>query len=80
MSEPDHTLRKKLGRWAAELLLVFLGADAAFSLTNYQQHRQEARRRDQILESLQQRPRETLANCEEQCAADKCRKVKALQL
>jgi hypothetical protein len=66
MSESAPTFRKKLGRWAAELLLVFLGAYAAFSLTNYQQHRQEARRRDQILESLEQRTRETLANCKEQ--------------
>lgn len=66
MVESEHSSRKKLGRWAAELLLVFLGAYAAFSLTNYQQHRQEARRRDQILESLEQRTRETLANCEEQ--------------
>ena len=44
----------RLGRWAAELLLVFLGAYAAFWLTNHQEHLQEARRREQILASLEQ--------------------------
>jgi hypothetical protein len=44
----------RLGRWAAELLLVFVGVYAAFWLNNYQQHRQEAQRRDQILASLEQ--------------------------
>jgi hypothetical protein len=42
------------GRWAAELLLVFLGAYAAFWLTNHQEHRKEARRREQILTALDQ--------------------------
>lgn len=68
MSESARTFPQKLGRWAAELLLVFLGAYAAFWLTNYQQHRQEARHRDQIIESLEQRTRETIANCEDQGA------------
>ena len=66
MSDSARTFSQRLGRWTAELVLVFLGAYAAFWLTNYQQHRQEAWRRDQILESLEQRTRETLANCEEQ--------------
>jgi hypothetical protein len=44
----------RLGRWAAELLLVFLGAYAAFWLTNHQEHLQEAHRRDQILAALEQ--------------------------
>ena len=43
-----------LGRWAAELVLVFLGAYAAFWLSNHQEHQQEARRRDQILAALEQ--------------------------
>jgi len=43
-----------VGRWIAELFLVFLGAYAAFWLNNYQQHRQDAKRRDQILASLEQ--------------------------
>src|ERR1700745_1955822 len=44
----------RFGRWIAELILVFVGVYAAFSLNNYQQHRQEAQRRDQILASLEQ--------------------------
>jgi hypothetical protein len=47
-----------LGRRAAELVLVFLGVYAAFWLNNYQQHQQEAKRRDQILASLEQRLKE----------------------
>ena len=37
----------------AELVLVFIGVYAAFWLNNYQQHQQEAKRRDQILASLE---------------------------
>src|SRR5205809_4937590 len=48
----------RVGRWAAELLLVFVGVYAAFWLNNYQQHRQDADRRDQILASLEQQLRE----------------------
>src|SRR5207248_1460775 len=44
----------RFGRWVAELLLVFVGVYAAFWLNNYQQHRQDAQRRDQILASLEQ--------------------------
>ena len=42
----------------AELVLVFVGVYAAFWLNNYQQHQQEAKRRDQILASLEQRLKE----------------------
>jgi hypothetical protein len=42
------------GRWVAELVLVFVGVSAAFWLSNYQQHRQDAERRDQILASIEQ--------------------------
>jgi hypothetical protein len=42
------------GRWVAELVLVFVGVSAAFWLCNYQQHRQDAERRDQILASIEQ--------------------------
>jgi hypothetical protein len=42
----------------AELVLVFVGVYAAFWLNNYQQHRQDAGGRDQILASLQQQLRE----------------------
>lgn len=44
----------RLGRWMAELILVFVGVYSAFWLNNYQQHRQDANRRDQILASLEQ--------------------------
>jgi len=43
----------KIGRWVAELVLVFVGVYAAFWLNNLQQHHQEAKRRDQILASLE---------------------------
>jgi hypothetical protein len=39
--------------WFAELLLVFVGAYAAFWLNGYQEHREEARRHDQILAALE---------------------------
>jgi cytoskeletal protein RodZ len=48
----------RFGRWVAELVLVFVGVYAAFWLNNYQQHRQDAGRRDQILASLEQQLRE----------------------
>jgi len=54
-SSPQSAL---VGRWIAELLLVFLGAYAAFWLNSYQQHQQEAERRDQILASLEQQLKE----------------------
>ena len=47
----------RFGRWVAELLLVFTGVYAAFWLNNYQQHRQDADRRDQILASFEQQLR-----------------------
>ena len=43
-----------IGGWVAELVLVFVGVYAAFWLNDYQQHRQDADRRDQILASLEQ--------------------------
>jgi hypothetical protein len=48
----------RLGRWVAELLLVFVGVYAAFWLNNYQQRRQDVERRDRILASLEQELRE----------------------
>jgi hypothetical protein len=49
-----RSLLSRIGRWMAELVLVFVGVYAAFWLNNYQQHRQDAQRRDQILASLEQ--------------------------
>src|SRR6266853_2575335 len=53
-----HSRLSRFGRWAAELLLVFVGVYAAFWLNNYQQRQQDADRRDQILASLEQLLRE----------------------
>ena len=48
----------RVWRWVAELVLVFVGVYAAFWLSNYQQHRQDAERRDRILASIEQTLRE----------------------
>jgi hypothetical protein len=48
----------RLGRWVAELVLVFVSVYAAFWLSNYQQHRQDAERRDRILASIERTLRE----------------------
>ena len=42
-----------VGRWLAELALVFLGAYAAFWLSNYQERQQEKHRHQQILAALE---------------------------
>lgn len=47
----------RFGRWVAELVLVFVGVYLAFWLNSYQQHQQDAERRDQILASLEQQLR-----------------------
>src|SRR5438093_10941075 len=52
----------RFGRWIAELILVFVGVYAAFWLNSYQQHLQDAERRDQILASLEQQLREGIAS------------------
>jgi hypothetical protein len=52
------SLLSRIGRWAAELVLVFVGVYAAFWLNNYQEHREDAGRRDQILAALEQQLRE----------------------
>jgi hypothetical protein len=48
----------RFGRWIAELVLVFVGVYAAFWLNSYQQHREDAGRRDQILDSFEKQLRE----------------------
>jgi len=53
-----HSRFAHVGRWIAEFVLVFVGVYAAFWLNNYQQHRQDVERRDQILASLEQLLRE----------------------
>ena len=49
-----RSLLSRIGRWIAELVLVFVGVYAAFWLNDYQQHRQDAERRDRILASIEQ--------------------------
>jgi len=58
MTTSRMTFWPRLGRWAAELVLVFIGVYAAFWLNNFQQHQQEAERRDRILASIEQTLRE----------------------
>src|SRR5207249_5960374 len=53
MEDGRNTLSARLARWTAELVLVFIGVYAAFWLNGYQQHQQEAKRRDQILASIE---------------------------
>jgi hypothetical protein len=48
------SLLSRIGRWTAELVLVFVGVYAAFWLNNYQQRQQDAERRDRILASIEQ--------------------------
>ena len=56
----------KIGRWFAELVLVFIGAYAAFWLSNYQQHQEQARQRDQILASLELQLEEGVRNTKQE--------------
>ena len=76
MEDKRKTFGGRLVRWTAELVLVFIGVYAAFWLNNYQQHQQEAKRRDQILASLERTLREGIesgkinAAQEEQQAAE----------
>jgi hypothetical protein len=49
-----RSLLSSIGRWIAELLLVFVGVYAAFWLNNYQQRQQDVERRDRILASIEQ--------------------------
>ena len=66
----------RFGGWTAELVLVFVGVYAAFWLNNYQQHGQDAERRDRILASIEETLREgiqsekTATAREEQQAAE----------
>src|SRR5256885_14612501 len=48
----------RFGGWVTELVLVFVGVSAAFWLNNFQQHQQDAERRDRILASIERTLRE----------------------
>jgi uncharacterized membrane protein YgaE (UPF0421/DUF939 family) len=58
MEEKGKAFSARLARWAAELVLVFIGVSAAFWLNNYQQNRQDGEERDRILLSIEQTLRE----------------------
>ena len=53
-----RSLLSRIGRWSAELVLVFVGVYGAFWLNNYQQRQQDAERRDRILGYIEQTLRE----------------------
>jgi len=53
-----RSLLSRVGRWTAELLLVFVGVYGAFWLNNYQQRQQDQERHDRILASIEQTLRE----------------------
>ena len=61
---------RRAGRWAAELILVFIGVYAAFWLNNYQQRAQDAKRRDQILASLEQQLNDGIASAKTEGAKE----------
>lgn len=70
-----RSVTHRLGAWSAELILVFIGAYAAFWLNNYQERQRDAQRRDVILASLEEEVRasingaQTEAQTEEKQAA-----------
>jgi hypothetical protein len=60
----NRSLLSRIGRWTAELVLVFVGVYAAFWLSNYQQRGQDAERRDRILASIERTLREGIESNE----------------
>jgi hypothetical protein len=62
----------RAGRWVTELVLIFVGVYAAFWLSSYQQHRQDAERRDRILASIERTLREGIES-------NKTNRVKQIQ-
>jgi hypothetical protein len=61
-SESQRSYFSKLGRWIAELVLVFIGVYAAFWLNGYQERQRDAKRRDVILASLEESVKQALDN------------------
>jgi len=58
----NRTRLSTVSRWLAELVLVFVGVYAAFALNNYQQHREQKQRHDQLLAYLEQRLQDGIAS------------------
>jgi hypothetical protein len=61
---------RTLGRWLAELVLVFVGVYVAFWLNNYQQHQQERKRHDQILATLENELRDGIESAKAEAARE----------
>jgi hypothetical protein len=55
-----------IAKWTAELLLVFVGAYAAFWLNSYQERQRDAQRRDVILASLEDDVRDSIGKAQAQ--------------
>src|SRR5436305_9412848 len=63
----------RFGRWIAELLLVFVGAYGAFWLNGYPERQRDMKRRDIILESLEESVKNELANAQQNAGAQEKR-------
>jgi hypothetical protein len=63
----------RFGRWIAELLLVFVGVYGAFWLNSYQERQRDMKRRDIILESLEESVTRELANAQQNAGAQEKR-------
>src|SRR4051812_26805620 len=55
-----RSVARTIARWSAELLLVFVGAYAAFWLNSYQERQRDVQRRDVILASLEEDVRDSI--------------------
>ena len=60
-----HPVARRFGKWTAELLLVFVGAYAAFWLNSYQERQRDAQRREVILASLEDDVRDAIGKSHE---------------
>lgn len=61
---------RRIGRWLAELILVFVGVYAAFWLNNYQQRQQDIKRHDQILATLETELRDGIESAKAESARE----------
>jgi hypothetical protein len=77
MMAVDSTTRdsrsSRVGHWVAELVLVFLGVYTAFWLSNYQQDRQNAKRRDQLLAQLELETNQQIEGCKREAVKNETR-------
>jgi hypothetical protein len=61
----------RITHWAGEVLLVFVGAYAAFWLTSYQDRQRDAQRHDQIVAALEDETAEAVASARDVEAREK---------